>query len=99
MNNINIEKQNIPIVEENNINIKTIDNNNKNINNNEEIINEEEYESEKYDINQFKNIIYKQNFILLQINIQELQKILTEHLKQLDNLYNNEMFLLNLLNM
>ena len=53
---------------------------------------------DEYDIKQFKNIIYEQNIKLLQLNINELQNQLTLHLNQLDNIYNDELYLLNILN-
>lgn len=98
MNNINIEENKFNFLDNNNI----INNNENNINKDNNL--NEEYnnlnsEENNYDINQFKNIIYEQNYTLLKINIQELQKLLTNYLNQLDILDNNETYLLNLLKM
>ena len=65
---------------------------NLSINNKEDSINTEE----NFDINNFKQVIRNQNLTLLSVNIKDLQSILNIYLNSLEQLSNNEEYLINL---
>ena len=72
------------------MNIQIIDNQeNQNSDKNQE-------DNENFDINNFKQVIRNQNLTLLSINIKELQVILNNYIMSLEQLCNNEDYLLNL---